>query len=526
MKLRYSLVPTLVVSLVAMAAPLLAAVPVVNTFTVSATGVSPVPIKAFVASDSDGTVAGYLCTDVNTRPAANDARWVPTAAQASCVTTKIGATTLYGWAKDNAGGVSNGKNASTNVVGTHHHDAAYVNEGQANSISTAMLQDGAVTAQKLGIVCPDGQYLQFTVAGGWACGVGTPGPEGPQGPAGPQGATGAEGPAGPQGAAGAQGPAGPQGTTGAQGPAGPEGPAGPAPHYANVIVVAKSGGDFDNLAAALAATTNASATNPYLIKIMPGTYAASVGLGFVLQADYVDIEGSGADVTTITSESFDTGDGATLFVDASGQHNEVRNLTIEQVERSGSGFATKAVTINNGALTLRAVKIAAAGGGDSRGIWFSGGASLTLIDSSVVATSGGGNPFGIFALDYGSISVQNSTVQAPSSTGIGINMNGYCNVTISDSDISGGMYGVYATARNVIRIKNSDVSSPTHGFVLGGIYNTAKVTDSRLSGGSFGFYESAYNTFLGSDVQMEGNVEYYGSYRCLGCYNTNFDPLP
>lgn len=161
-----------------------------------------------------------------------------------------------------------------------------------SGVKTGHLQNGAVTAAKLGIVCPDGQYLQYTVAGGWACSVGTPGLQGLQGVAGPQGPTGLTGP---------EGPTGPQGPKGDTGSTGPQGPIGETPHYANVIVVAKSGGDFTDPVEAVNSISAASAANPYLIKIMPGVY--DIGVNTIQMKEYVDIEGSGQNVTLITGNS-------------------------------------------------------------------------------------------------------------------------------------------------------------------------------------------------------------------------------
>src|SRR6266567_3732165 len=81
-----------------------------------------------------------------------------------------------------------------------------------NGVKTGHIQDGAVTASKLGMVCPTGNYLQYVVGSGWVCSVGT------AGPAGPQGATGATGLQGPTGITGSTGAAGPQGSTELYGP--------------------------------------------------------------------------------------------------------------------------------------------------------------------------------------------------------------------------------------------------------------------------------------------------------------------
>lgn len=119
--------------------------------------------------------------------------------------------------------------------------------------------------------------------GGWTCSARTPGPQGPIGLTGPQG------------------------------------PVGQAPRYANVVVVAKSGGDFSDPVAALASIVDASATNRYLVKIMPGEYR----IGAWLLKSYVDIEGSGTGVTSLLAA-----DGYLLLSDFSMVGVEIRALTL------------------------------------------------------------------------------------------------------------------------------------------------------------------------------------------------------
>ena len=91
--------------------------------------------------------------------------------------------------------------------------------------------------------------------------------------------------------------------------------------YANVVVVAKSGGDYTTIGAALAAITGASATNRYLVWVAPGTYTETVTM-----KQYVDIQGAGELVTKITyggSAGFSTG--TVIGAD----NAELRFLTVE-----------------------------------------------------------------------------------------------------------------------------------------------------------------------------------------------------
>lgn len=197
------------------------------------------------------------------------------------------------------------------------------------AVTTPKIADGAVTASKLGIACPDGQYLKFTSTGGWVCNVGTPGPQGPQGPAGVQGET---------GATGQQGPVGPAGPQGIEGPQGPVGPVGPMAHYANVLVVAKTGGDYGSIQEAMMAAT-ATPENPCLIKIMPGTYAEIVNV-----KSNVTLEGSGKDATIITSP---TGTGIILWINNYATNVTIRNLTVTGGDDAIRGVLLSKIRIDN-----------------------------------------------------------------------------------------------------------------------------------------------------------------------------------
>jgi hypothetical protein len=81
-----------------------------------------------------------------------------------------------------------------------------------------------------------------------------------------------------------------------------------------------------NLIAAIAGITTASATNPYLIKIEPGIY--DVGATRFQMKEWVDVEGSGIDVTTIRGPG--TSDMTGFFgVVLGASHSEIRDLTID-----------------------------------------------------------------------------------------------------------------------------------------------------------------------------------------------------
>ena len=89
--------------------------PTVSTFTIPATATSlTVPISSFIATDNVA-VTGFIVTESSTAPSATAAGWSATV-PASYTATSAGAHTLYAYAKDAAGNVSTGKNASVTIT--------------------------------------------------------------------------------------------------------------------------------------------------------------------------------------------------------------------------------------------------------------------------------------------------------------------------------------------------------------------------------------------------------------------------
>jgi pectin methylesterase-like acyl-CoA thioesterase len=63
-----------------------------------------------------------------------------------------------------------------------------------------------------------------------------------------------------------------------------------------VVVVAKSGGDYTSVQAAIDSITGAAADSPYLVWVAPGVYSETVTM-----KPYVHLQGAGQEATVITS---------------------------------------------------------------------------------------------------------------------------------------------------------------------------------------------------------------------------------
>ena len=97
-------------------------------------------------------------------------------------------------------------------------------------------------------------------------------------------------------------------------------------HYQNVVVVAKSGGDYTTIQGAVDSITDASSINPYLVWVGPGIYNESVTL-----KSHVHLQGAGQENTIISSAVGDTSpipSQATLVL---ASDLSVRDLTVENI---------------------------------------------------------------------------------------------------------------------------------------------------------------------------------------------------
>ena len=154
--------------------------------------------------------------------------------------------------------------------------------------------------------------------------------------------------------------------------------------YANVVVVAQSGGDFTSVQAALDSITGASAANPYLLYVAPGVYEEQVTL-----KPYVTLEGAGQGATIIRwtggSEAPWEGAGSATLIGA--DNASIRRLT---VENDGTGHAFGVAIYNNDAeMIMDHVTGSAWDATDNRGVANYNDSAVTM--TNVTASGSGGD---------------------------------------------------------------------------------------------------------------------------------------
>lgn len=268
-------------------------------------------------------------------------------------------------------------------------------------------------------------------------------------------------------------------------------------HYANVVIVAKSGGDFATITAALISITTASDTNRYLVWVAPGIYHEQVTM-----KQYVDIAGAGQLLTRITGAGSGTLNSGTLL---GANDAELRDLTVEN-----TGDADFAVAIFNGADSPRLTRVTAIafGGGRSYGVRNYNVSSPVMTD--VTASASGKS---------GAIGVANVTSCAPVMTRVTAEANGD-----ADSD----NYGVYnetspARMTDVRATATGDIDSVNYGVMNN--YADAQMTNvtAEASGGSSCF--AVYNSHSSPEMHGVTATASAGDYHNYGIWNGDSSPI-
>ena len=293
--------------------------------------------------------------------------------------------------------------------------------------------------------------------------------------------------------------------------------------YRNVIVVARSGGDFGSIQAALDSIADASATNPYLIWVAPGTYTETVTM-----KPHVDVEGAGELLTRVTywgSGSLDTG----TVVGA--DHAELRALTVEN-----TGGNTYAVAIYDHSASPRitrvtAIAAGASDGGQTYGV-LNASSSPAMTDVTVTSGSQGGleqvQSYGV----YNDASSPQMTHVAATALGV-VSGNGgadECYGVYNGNSSSPGMtdvtasatgtdsYGVYNDASSPVM---AGVTARATGIASYGVYNRASAPDMNdvritISGlWGYGVYNDS-STLTLNEVTIAAQPEFGDFY---GIYN-------
>ncbi len=289
--------------------------------------------------------------------------------------------------------------------------------------------------------------------------------------------------------------------------------------FANVVVVAKSGGDFTDPIAAVNSITTASAATPYVVKVMPGVY--DLGTASLQMKEYVDIEGSGPDNTVITSSNTNIdADVCTVATVVMANNSSIRQIKAVNMPPAASGFTQKpALGFNNVKAKAEGISVLAGSdtvnsGGRNNGICIYGNFSNAVLNNVNIETHNNGghsDPIGIY--EGGSLTITNSKLAGFNNNGTVHAINSCCdgvagsiivNNTTMEATTSTGVNMLYLVAGFKVSIANSSFLSDNSVS-----YSVDPASSVRIA-----------NSLLTGDLSGLSNA------RFVNNYDQNFNPIP
>jgi hypothetical protein len=311
--------------------------------------------------------------------------------------------------------------------------------------------------------------------------------------------------------------------------------------YAGVVVVAKSGGDYSTVQAAINSITTASAVNPYLVWVAPGVYTETVTM-----KPYVHVQGAGQEATVIgsTVSSAAWPPQATVALTRS---TSLRDVTVRNMS-TAAGTSYRAAVVGRAGVTqtlvadvtaqtlgagstnttncalalfgpgtssvLQDVSVLAESAATNYGLYSATGAAVTLRGGAYTAR-GGADAHGIYNSGSGTTLVAgNVTVLAENATQ---HSRGLHNISGAAAMLQGGAYaargGYYAhgisstdtgttlTAENVVVLAEGGTDANLGLRNAGGAAATLRGGSFTASGGAIprGIYTEGSGTTLVAD---------------------------
>ncbi len=294
--------------------------------------------------------------------------------------------------------------------------------------------------------------------------------------------------------------------------------------YENLITVAISGGDFTSVAAALSSISDASAANPYLVRVMPGVYTET---DLVTVKSYVHVQGSGPLATVVTSARTGGSPGnAAATVDLL-NNGRLSSITIRNTGTGTFGIAVYSAQSTRAAVVDNVVAEAIGAGGTGHYAAYWNDAEAVIRSSTLLANGATGFGTGVnAALGIVNISggfpqplIENSRLLGGNGNADGLTCAGNSGTgfaiqgvnaapQVFDSYLCGDRRGIFLGTNGQTRLHNSQlwVSSTGGSFM---VETTASATVTMANSGVF----YAGNKHTGT-----------GGFVCVNSYQANYTP--
>ena len=297
---------------------------------------------------------------------------------------------------------------------------------------------------------------------------------------------------------------------------------------ANMIIVAKRGGDTTSVQAAIDSITDAAANNPYLVWVAPGVYSETVTM-----KPHVHLQGAGQEATvissTVTTGSFPP-DQATLTL---ARNAHLRDMT---VVNAGAVFRSVALLATDGTTQTLVIDVKAhaqgVGGASEFAIFLSGSnTGVTLRHVTGVAENGSDFNYGLYSSDGADVTLHDSAFIARGGISIGI-QNAGSSTTLTTKNTTAlaengtNNYGLQNETGAAATLRGGTFAGRGGNYVRG-IYNAGsgttlaaeKITALAEQGSTYNRgldnYDSAAATLRGGTFTGRGGSE------AQGILNTN-----